>query len=264
MKNGAVRIANSLFDANRASTTASAQASITEHDPASRRTSSSPTAPSCAAVAPNGGRGCGVRVGLVGGAHLDVVDSLFFDNEAPISTSKAASGLGDGSVSADYSLVGVTGGNLPLTRTMLAGDPRFVDAPTAISACATIRRSSTRVWRRHRRARRRPRSRWIACARSSARPIRAPTKTRPGISFSRTGSNAELAAIDFATARRGDRRAKCGGRPKAPATSLPKRDTGALRARAFKLRSCTSPTRRAGCRSSRSGRRGCRRSPRCR
>lgn len=134
MKNGAVRIANSLFDANRASTTASAQASITVNATAENVAHAVVIANSTfvrGRCAGNGGRGCGVRAGLAGGVHMDVVNSLFFDNEISDLNLEGASvvGLGDGSVSAGYSLVGVTGGNLPLNPNhALQGDPRFVDA----------------------------------------------------------------------------------------------------------------------------------------
>jgi len=134
MKNGAVRIANSLFDANQASTTASAHASITVNATAESVAHAVVIANSTfvrGRCAGNGGRGCGVRAGLAGGVHMDVVNSLFFDNEISDLNLEGAAvvGLGDGSVSADYSLVDATGGNLPLNPShALQGDPRFVDA----------------------------------------------------------------------------------------------------------------------------------------
>src|SRR5690606_22688890 len=78
-----------------------------------------------------GPRGCGIGAGLAGGVHMDVVNSLFFDNAISDLNLEGAAviGLGDGSASADYSLVGIVGGNLPLARNHeLAGDPLFVDA----------------------------------------------------------------------------------------------------------------------------------------
>lgn len=77
-KNGSVRIAGSLFDANRASTSSSAQVSISTNAISGVPqnvviASSTFVSGRCAEL---GGRGCGVRVGLVAGAHLDVLDSL--------------------------------------------------------------------------------------------------------------------------------------------------------------------------------------------
>lgn len=130
-KNGSVRIAGSLFDANRASTSSSAQVAIS--------TDTVPGVPQNIVIAHStfvrgrcaglGGRGCGVRVGLVADAHLDVVNSLFFDNAGSDLDIEGDLDLGDGSASADSSLVEHVGGSLPLdAQHALAGDPRFVDA----------------------------------------------------------------------------------------------------------------------------------------
>lgn len=130
-KNGSVRIAGSLFDANRASTSSSAQASISTNTiPGVAQNvviaHSTFARGRCAELS---GRGCGVRVGLVSGAHLDVLDSLFFDNAGTDLDIEGSIQLGDGSASADSSLVAHVGGSLPLdAQRALAGDPRFVDA----------------------------------------------------------------------------------------------------------------------------------------
>ena len=130
-KNGSVRIAGSLFDANRASTTSSAQLAISTnaHADAAQNVviaNSTFVRGRCAQV---GGRGCGVRVGLVTGAHLDILNSVFFDNTGSDLDIEGSPELGDGSASADSSLVEHVGGSLPLdAQNALEGDPRFVDA----------------------------------------------------------------------------------------------------------------------------------------
>jgi hypothetical protein len=131
---GAVRVANSLFDDNSASASAYGHAAITVNatlegvSPAVLVANSTFARGRCAGQGP---RGCGIGAGLAGGVHMDVVNSLFFDNAISDLNLEGAAviGLGDGSASADYSLVGIVGGNLPLARNHeLAGDPLFVDA----------------------------------------------------------------------------------------------------------------------------------------
>ena len=134
LKNGAARIANALFDDNHASTTANAHVAITVNatEPGIEHAVVIAHATfvrgRCAGAT---ARGCGVRAGLGGGVHMDIVDSLFHDNEiADLDLEGAAViGLGDGTASAEWSLVGAVRGNLPLAAAnMLQGNPRFVDA----------------------------------------------------------------------------------------------------------------------------------------
>jgi len=130
-KNGSVRIAGSLFDANRASTSAAAQVSMS--------TNTIPGVPQNVVIANStfvrgrcaelGGRGCGVRVALVAGAHLEIVNSIFFDNTGSDLDLEDNLELGGGSAGADASLVEHVGGTLVLdAQNALAGNPRFVDA----------------------------------------------------------------------------------------------------------------------------------------
>ncbi len=132
-KNGFVRIANSLFDHNDASTTAYGHASITvvatpaNVSPAIIIANSTFGRGRCAG---NGTRGCGVGVGLPAGVHLAVLNSLFHDNAISDLNLEgmAVIGLGNGSAAADYSLIPILSGNLPLAAThAFAGDPMFVD-----------------------------------------------------------------------------------------------------------------------------------------
>lgn len=134
MSNGTVRIANSLFADNSASATAHAHVSI--------NVNGTPDGVAHAVVVANSsfvggrcpgnsGRGCGMRAGLAGGVHMDIVNSLFHDNDISDLDLEGAAviGLGDGSAAAASSLLGTVGGNLPLSASdALAGDPRFVDA----------------------------------------------------------------------------------------------------------------------------------------
>jgi len=130
-KNGSVRIAGSLFDANRASTSSSAQLAVSTNvnpDVAQDVVIANSTfvRGRCAGL---GGRGCGVRVGLVAGAHLDVLNSLFFDNAGSDLDVEGSIELGGGSARADSSLIEHVGGLLALdAQRALAGDPHFVDA----------------------------------------------------------------------------------------------------------------------------------------
>jgi hypothetical protein len=133
-KNGFVRIGNSLFDANSASASAYGHASITVNatpenvSPAVTIVNSTFGRGRCAG---NGTRGCGIGAGLAGGVHMAILNSLFFDNAISDVNIEGGAliGIGDGSASADHSLVGVVSGNLPLAATnALSGDPSFVDA----------------------------------------------------------------------------------------------------------------------------------------
>ena len=133
-KNGFVRIANSLFDANSASATALGHLSITVNaagenvSPAVEIANSTFARGRCAGI---GGRGCGIGAGLAGGVRMDILNSLFFDNAISDANIEggAAIGIGNGSAAADYSLVGVVSGNLPLASTnALSGNPSFADA----------------------------------------------------------------------------------------------------------------------------------------
>jgi hypothetical protein len=132
-KNGFVRVANSLFDNNSASASAYGHASITVNatsenvSPAVTIVNSTFARGRCAG---NGTRGCGIGAGLAGGVHMAILNSLFFDNAISDVNIEGGAliGIGDGSASADYSLVGVVGGNLSLATTnALVGDPSFVD-----------------------------------------------------------------------------------------------------------------------------------------
>jgi hypothetical protein len=132
-KNGFVRIANSLFDANSATATALGHAAITvvatgeNVSPAVEIANSTFVRGRCGGL---GGRGCGVGAGLAGGVHMVVLNSLFVDNAASDLNIEGMSaiGFGDGDVAADYSLVGPISGNLPLATTnALVGDPSFAD-----------------------------------------------------------------------------------------------------------------------------------------
>lgn len=132
-KNGFIRIANSLFDDNRASASAYGHAAITLNataenvSPAVEIANSTFVRGRCAG---QGTRGCGIGAGLAGGVHMAILNSLFSDNAISDVNIEggAVIGIGDGSASADYSLVGTVSGNLPLAATnALAGDPSFVD-----------------------------------------------------------------------------------------------------------------------------------------
>lgn len=137
MKNGMVRIANSLFANNSASASAHGHASITvnaTHEAVAHAVVVANSTFVNGRCAGQGTRGCGLHAGLGGGVHMDVVNSLFRDNEISDLNLEggAVIGIGDGSASADYSLIGTVGGNLSLNATnALAGDPRFVDAANA-------------------------------------------------------------------------------------------------------------------------------------
>ena len=133
LKNGMVRIANSLFANNSATTTAHAHVAINVNATDENIAHAVVIAHSSfvgGRCAGQGGRGCGVRAGLAGGVHMDIVNSLFHDNDiTDLDLDGAASvGLGDGSAGAAYSLIGTIGGALPLAVSdALSGDPRFVD-----------------------------------------------------------------------------------------------------------------------------------------
>ncbi len=136
VKKGSLRIVNSLFDRNRASTTASAHAGITMLATGENVAHAAVIANSTfvgGRCAGNGGRGCGVGAGLGGGVRLDVVNSLFHDNAiSDLNLEGLANvGYGNGTAGADFSLVTTVSGNLPLAATnALVGDPRFVDPAT--------------------------------------------------------------------------------------------------------------------------------------
>lgn len=132
-KNGFVRIANSLFDNNNASASAFGHAAINvvatpaNVSPAIVIANSTFGRGRCAG---SGTRGCGVGAGLPAGVHLDVLNSLFHDNAISDLNLEgmAVIGLGNGSAAADYSLIPILSGNLPLAAThAFAGDPMFVD-----------------------------------------------------------------------------------------------------------------------------------------
>ncbi len=134
-KYGIVRVVNSLFANNRSDTVAyghfAANVVATHPNVTSAMTIANSTF--AGGRCPGQGmRGCGIGVGLPAGVRMDIVNSLFFDNQISDLNIEGMSvlGLGDGEAHADYSLVGTVGGNLPLAAThALSGDPRFVDAP---------------------------------------------------------------------------------------------------------------------------------------
>ncbi len=130
-KNGMVRVVNSLYANNRAPTTANGHFSITVNSTIAAHAvvvaNSTFIGGRCAGQGP---RGCGIHAGLGGGVHMDIVNSLFVDNDISDVNIEggAVIGIGDGSASADSSLIGIVHGNLPLVATHpLSGDPRFVD-----------------------------------------------------------------------------------------------------------------------------------------
>lgn len=134
VKNGVIRVLNSLFADNRSETVATGHLSATvvstpaASEPAVTIANSTFVGGRCAG---QGSRGCGVNVGLPQDVRLDVLNSLFYDNEISDLTIEGMSviGLGDGEAHADHSLIGTISGNLPLDATnVLSGDPRFVDA----------------------------------------------------------------------------------------------------------------------------------------
>ena len=132
-KNGFVRVANSLFDNNHASASAYGHASITVVATAASVSPAIIIANSTFArgrCAGNGTRGCGVGLGLPAGVNAAVLNSLFHDNAISDLNIEgmAVIGMGNGSAAADYSLIPVVSGNLPLNAThAFAGDPMFVD-----------------------------------------------------------------------------------------------------------------------------------------
>lgn len=134
VKNGVIRVLNSLFAGNRSETVATGHLTTTVvateagTSPAVTIANSTFVGGRCPG---QGSRGCGVSAGLPEGVRLDVVNSLFFDNEISDLNIEGMSviGLGNGEAHADHSLIGTVSGNLPLDATnLLSGDPRFVDA----------------------------------------------------------------------------------------------------------------------------------------
>lgn len=126
---GLIRVVNSLFANNAAPTTALAHfaaVALTGDGPNGVLVANSTFVyGTCAGL---GGRGCGIGVNLGAGMRLDVVNSVFSNNDVSDINIEgaAAAGYGNGAAFADYSLVGATSGNLPLTAThALAGDPLF-------------------------------------------------------------------------------------------------------------------------------------------
>ena len=132
-KNGLVRIANSLFDHNDASASAYGHASVTVVATAENVSPAVIIANSTFArgrCAGSGTRGCGVGVGLPAGINLAVLNSLFHDNAISDLNIEGMTviGAGNGTAAADYSLIPVLSGNLPLAGThAFTGDPLFVD-----------------------------------------------------------------------------------------------------------------------------------------
>ena len=135
VKNGLVRIANSLFAGNSAAGSAYGHAAITVNATQEGVAHAVVVANStfvggrCAGQGP---LGCGLHAGLAGGVHMDIVNSVFADNAISDLNLEggAVIGIGDGSVAAASSLIGTVGGNLPIASTdPLSGDPGFVDAP---------------------------------------------------------------------------------------------------------------------------------------
>lgn len=133
LKNGMVRIANSLFADNSATASAFGHGSITinaTHEAAAHAVVVANSTFVRGRCAGQGPRGCGLHAGLAGGVHMDVVNSLFHDNAISDLNLEggAVIGIGDGTASAGSSLVTTVGGNLPLASTdALSGEPRFVD-----------------------------------------------------------------------------------------------------------------------------------------
>lgn len=134
VKNGVIRVLNSLFMDNRSDTVATGHLSTTVVSTTAGAASAVTIANSTfvgGRCPGQGGRGCGVSAGLPAGVRLDVVNSLFFDNRISDLNIEGMSviGLGDGEAHADHSLIGTVSGNLPLNASnVLSGDPRFVDA----------------------------------------------------------------------------------------------------------------------------------------
>ncbi|MEO5624398.1 MAG: hypothetical protein ABIQ70_00135 [Dokdonella sp.] len=129
VRRGLIRVVNSLFANNAAPTSALAHFSavaLTGDGPNGVLVANSTFVyGTCPGL---GNRGCGIGVNLGAGMRLDIVNSLFSNNEVSDINIEgaAAAGFGDGIAFADYSLVGTTSGTLPLTAThALAGDPHF-------------------------------------------------------------------------------------------------------------------------------------------
>lgn len=129
VRRGLIRVVNSLFANNAAPTTAFghlAAVALTGDGPNGVLVANSTFVyGTCAGL---GGRGCGIGANLGAGMRLDIINSLFSSNDVSDLNIEgaAAAGFGDGAAFADYSLVGTTGGTLPLTAThALAGDPHF-------------------------------------------------------------------------------------------------------------------------------------------
>jgi hypothetical protein len=130
VRRGLIRVVNSLFANNAAPTTALAHFSavaLTGDGPNGVLVANSTFVyGTCAGL---GGRGCGIGATLGAGMRLDIINSIFSNNAVSDVNIEGATvaGFGDGAAFADYSLVGTTGGSLPLTAThALAGDPHFV------------------------------------------------------------------------------------------------------------------------------------------
>lgn len=127
---GLIRVANCLFDANTAPSSAFGHlATVVNHTEAVNGTgviivNSTFVNGSCAG---EGGRGCGISLSLPTGIRADVINSVFWNNA--ISDLNIENSLTTGgSAFIDYSVVGAITGNMAPTITHpISGDPGFVD-----------------------------------------------------------------------------------------------------------------------------------------
>lgn len=134
VRNGLIRVANSLFADNDAPSSAYGHLSITvvESVAANAVIVANSTFVNGACQGNTGGqRGCGLGAGLGGGVRMDIVNSLFVDNAVSDVTSEGLSGVGFGNGNVHYShsrIPASTGTLPPSVLAALSGDPRFVDA----------------------------------------------------------------------------------------------------------------------------------------
>ncbi len=131
LRNGLLRIINSLFHRNSAPTSAGAHVAITLIEGAAATDVVIASSTFVDGRCPGQDvRGCGVLAGLGGSVHLQILNSLFWGNAIADVTLEGLplSGMGSGTAQYAWSRVPVTtGGIVPAQQDGLLLDPRFVD-----------------------------------------------------------------------------------------------------------------------------------------
>lgn len=131
LKRGLLRISNSLFVDNAAPSSAYGHFALTitaaESAHSAMILNSTFVGGRCAG---DGSRGCGIGAGLGGGARMDIVNSLFADNQRSDVSIEGLGviGLGNGTAYYDHSRVPTTSGNLaPSVSAAIEEEPGFLD-----------------------------------------------------------------------------------------------------------------------------------------